>query len=108
MVSLPRPLAAGSPLIDAETGETLGEVCKVWPTIRESTPARIRISPRTLCTRPFLRDDMLVHRVNLAVAADGRLLLVGRIDTAHIPAAAAQVQRAQSWQGPLRIVSDRC
>ena len=103
VVSLPRPLPAGSPLIDAETGEALGEITKAWPTIGASSPVRIRIEPRHASRAVALRPDLLAHRQNIAIDAAGRLLLVGPIDRKELPAA-APVQRAPSWHGPLRIV----
>ena len=103
-VSLPRPLPAGSPLIDAETGEALGEIVKAWPTIGASTPARIRIEPRHASRAVALRPDLLAHRQNIAIDAAGRLLLVGRIDRKELPAA-APLRRDPPWPSPLRIVS---
>jgi hypothetical protein len=107
MVSLPRPLRCHTPLQD-QAGNVLGELVKVWPTIRDSTPARVRISPRTACMPEYeyLRDDLLTHRRNLAIDADGRLLLVDRIDTYTLSAAAAEtVQRSTPWPSAFRIVS---
>ena len=103
-VSLPRPLPAGTALIDAETGETLGEITKAWPTIGASTPARIRIEPRHASRAVALRPDLLAHRQNIAIDAAGRLLLVGRIDRKELPAA-APLRRDPPWPSPLRIVS---
>lgn len=102
-VSLPRPLPAGTALIDAETGEALGAICKTWPTIGASSPARIRIEPRHASRAVALRPDLLAHRQNIAIDAAGRLLLVGRIDRRNL-SDAAPVRRAPSWHGPLRIV----
>ena len=104
VISLPRSLPAGSPLIDAETGETLGEIVKAWPTIGASTPARIRIEPRHASRAVALRPDLLAHRQNIAIDAAGRLLLVERIDRRNL-SDAAPVQRDPSWHGALlRIV----
>ena len=102
-LSLPRPLPAGTALIDAETGEALGEITKAWPTIGASSPVRIRIEPRHASRAVALRPDLLAHRQNIAIDTAGRLLLVGRIDRRNL-LDAAPLQRAPSWHGPLRIV----
>ena len=104
VVSLPRPLPDGAPLL-AENGERIGRVVTVWPTTREGRASvRLRIEPRHIEYALALRPDLLARRRNLAVMPDGRLMVAGPIDTAHISAAAAQVQRAPVWQGPLHVV----
>lgn len=101
-VTLPCPLHPRTPLQD-EAGVEIGCLVKLWPVLPDGrTPARIEISPRAWCARPDLREDLLAHRVNLAVDSEGRLVLAPAITTASLPAAP---QPQPTWHRHLRVVA---
>jgi len=101
-VTLPCPLHPRTPLQD-EAGVAIGDLVKLWPPLPDGrTHARIRITSRTYCARVDLRDDLLAHRVNIAVDSEGRLVLAPAITTASLPAAP---QRQTPWLRTLRVVA---
>jgi hypothetical protein len=99
---LPCPLYLHAPLHD-ETGAEVGRLVKQIRTLPNGrTQARIELAAEALQARPALRDDVLAHRVNLAVDESGRLVLAPPIDTASLPAAP---QRQPTWHRHLRVVA---
>lgn len=102
LVLLPCPLHPRTPLQD-EAGEEIGRLVKLWPPMPNGrTAARIELTARALEARPQLRDDVLAHRLNLAVDSEGRLVLAPPIDTASLPAAP---QRQPTWHRHLCVVA---
>lgn len=101
-VTLPCPLHPRTPLQD-EAGEAIGDLVRLWPALPDGrTFARIRLTVRAWCARPELREDLLEHRVNLAVDSEGRLVLAPAISVASLPAAP---QRQEPWLRNLRVVA---
>lgn len=99
---LPCPLHPRTPLQD-EAGEEVGRLVKLIHTMRNGrTQVRIELSASVLQARPKLREDLLSHRVTLAVDDTGRLVLAPPIDTASLPAAP---QRHPTWHRHLRVVA---
>ena len=99
---LPCPLHPRTPLHD-EAGAEVGRLVKLMHTLPNGrTQARIELSANVLQARPTLREDLLAHRVNLAVDDTGRLVLAPPIDTASLPAAP---QRQPTWHRHLRVVA---
>ncbi len=101
-VMLPCPLHPRTPLHD-ESGNEIGHLQSQLPPLRNGrTQARIALSAAVLAARPTLREDLLEHRLNLAVDESGRLVLAPPIDTASLPAAP---QRQPAWHRHLRVVA---
>lgn len=102
VVMLPCPLHPRTPLQD-EAGAEVGRLLKQLRTLPNGrTQARIELAVHALQARPKLREDLLAHRLNIAVDESGRLVLAPPIDTASLPAAP---QRHPAWHRHLRVVA---
>jgi hypothetical protein len=90
-----------TPLRD-ETGEPIGRIAKHVQTLPNGRcVVRIRLDARTLAERPALREDLLAHRVNIAVEmtpAGRSMVLAPQIDLDRLPAApTATVRQLFPW-----------
>jgi hypothetical protein len=102
-----------APLLDG-SGEELGGVSKVWRTL-DGRPTAVRIK-LVACPDPEkLRAEVLAHRTNIAVDADGCMRLAPAISTAALrdmpqaapTSVAAGAAARPTWPPVLRVVASR-
>jgi hypothetical protein len=98
--TLPTWVPSWTKLLD-EAGNPVGEIAKTWDALPNGkTTVRIRLLADALAARPTLRDDLLAHRVNIAVelTPQGRsLVLAPKIETERLRAGPAVVQHLFPW-----------